>query len=504
MLARCTKCPLERKLVLGKSRSAQEEKRMSNLTQQELLLKAKTQFDSMLQTIKQHTQDRTRTDLVERHLFNQFLKMGHTTLSAFIAGAGDGNEGKSVEVDGHPLQRSDSPHRRIYHSIFGEIEIHRYVYAPGAKKKITYSPVDARLGLPRGEYSYVLEDWLEQFCVKEPFAEGISGLASILHLQPSIRTAEVLNGRMAEHAEYFRLQQGPPAVPAEANILVATADGTSVPMHCDHRTTTPSPTAGPKAGTTRRAYAGAVYNIEPFVRGTEDIMNELFRDESSARRPRPQGKKLWAEMAIGPEPSICSGSERLFVEMAIEITQRDPNRESVLVCLMDGEQTLWDLQSRWLGRSVEILDFFHVLERVRAVSKFAENELTRREAWVERQVRDLLEGRVQTVIGRWKRLSTKTGDPEDVTSALTYFQNNQQRMRYDEYLSCGYPIGSGVAEGACRNLVKDRMDGTGMHWKIEGARAMLWTRALYLNGEWNEFVNFRIQREQEQLYQNAA
>jgi hypothetical protein len=77
-------------------------------------------------------------------------------------------------------------------------------------------------------------------------------------------------------------------------------------------------------------------------------------------------------------------------------------------------------------------------------------------------------------------------------------------MHYDKYLLLGYPIGSGVAEGACRNLVKDRMDSTGMHWKLDGARAMLWTRALYLNSEWDEFVEFRIQREQQQLYQTAA
>ena len=477
---------------------------MSSLTQQELLLKAKSQFDSLLQTIQQHTHDQTRTDLVERDLFNQFLEMGHTTLSAFIAGAGDGDEGESVDVDGKRLPRSDHPHRRMYHSIFGEIEIDRYVYAAGAKKKIGYCAVDARLGLPRGEYSYVLEDWLQQFCVKEPFAEGVSGLAAILHLQPSLRTAEVLNGRMAEHAEWFRLSQDAPSVPAEANILVATADGTSVPMHRDQRTSTPTATAGPRAGTTRRAYVGAVYNIEPFVRGTEDILDELFREESLARRPHPQQKRLWAEMAMGPQPSLCSGSERLFAELAIEVSRRNPDRDQVLVCLMDGERKLWDLQSQWLGEAVEILDVFHVLQRVRAVAKYAETDGKRRETWVERQVRDLLEGRVETVIRRWKRLSVQAGDPEEVTSALTYFRNNRQRMRYDEYLSKGYPIGSGVAEGACRNLVKDRMDGTGMHWKLEGARAMLWTRALYLNGEWNDFVNFRIQREQEQLYQTAA
>ena len=477
---------------------------MSSLTQQELLLKAQEQFDAMLDTIRQHTENQTRTDQVERDLFSQFIETGRTALAAFIAGAGDGDEGEHIDQDGMVLQRSDKPRRRVYHSIFGELEIHRYVYAPGPKKRIAYAPVDARLGLPRGEYSYVLEDWLEQFCVKEPFAEGVSGLAAILKLRPRVRTAEVLNRRMAAHAESFRLNQAAPVIPPEAEIVVATADGTSVPMHVDDRTSSPATEMGPKAGTTRRAYVGAVYNIAPFVRDADDILDELFREEASTRRPRPQEKRLWAEMAAGPQPSLCSGSQRLFVELAIEVMERDPDREQVLVCLMDGERTLWDLQSEWLGRSVQILDFFHVLKRVRKVSQFVESDSTRREQWVERQARDLLEGRVATVIRRWKRLSRKAGEPEEFVSAVTYFENNRDRMLYDEYLLLGYPIGSGVAEGACRNLVKDRMDNSGMHWKLDGARAMLWTRALYLNGEWDAFVEFRIQREQQQLYQKAA
>jgi len=325
-------------------------------------------------------------------------------------------------------------------------------------------------------------------------------LAALLNLQPSVRTAEVLNRRMAEHAEPFRLAQAPAEVSVEAKILVATADGTSVPMHADDRTSTPSNMAGPEAGTTRRAYVGAVFNIAPFVRKADDILNELFREENAPHRPRPEQKRLWAEMAQGPQPSLFSGSERLFVELAVEVQHRDPHRQQVLVCLMDGERKLWDLQSQWLGGSIEILDFFHVLKRVREVSKLAEQGLHQREAWVERQVRDLLEGHVDRVIRRWARLSSKADAPAELTSALTYFKNNRHRMRYDEYLALGYPIGSGNAEGACRNLVKDRMDGTGMKWKLEGARAMLWTRALYLNDEWDDFVEFRIQREQHQLY----
>jgi len=58
-----------------------------------------------------------------------------------------------------------------------------------------------------------------------------------------------------------------------------------------------------------------------------------------------------------------SGSEAVFIELAIDVKTRDPDRQRTLVCVMDGEQKLWDLQREWLGRSIEILDLFHALER---------------------------------------------------------------------------------------------------------------------------------------------
>ena len=89
---------------------------------------------------------------------------------------------------------------------------------------------------------------------------------------------------------------------------------------------------------------------------------------------------------------------------------------------------------------------------------------------------------------------------ETVTAAITYFENNRHHMHYDEYLAAGYPIGSGVAEGACRHLVKDRLELTGMRWERKEAQSMLHLRALYLNGEWEQFVHYRIQKEQAALY----
>jgi hypothetical protein len=103
---------------------------------------------------------------------------------------------------------------------------------------------------------------------------------------------------------------------------------------------------------------------------------------------------------------------------------------------------------------------------------------------------------------------SKIGPPrvkrQTVQAVITYYENNRQHMRYDEYLAAGYPIGSGVAEGACRHLVKDRLEQTGMRWTVNGAQAMLHTRAIYLNNQSDDFLEYRIQAEQTALYGKSA
>ena len=128
--------------------------------------------------------------------------------------------------------------------------------------------------------------------------------------------------------------------------------------------------------------------------------------------------------------------------------------------------------------------------------------------FVEERLRGLLEGRVGYVIGGLRQRMTKERlrgrKREVVESAIEYLENNREHMKYDEYLAAGYPIGSGVAEGACRHLVKDRLEQTGMRWTVTGAQAMLHVRALYLNDQWDEFLEFRIEQEQARLYRRDA
>lgn len=89
---------------------------------------------------------------------------------------------------------------------------------------------------------------------------------------------------------------------------------------------------------------------------------------------------------------------------------------------------------------------------------------------------------------------------KSVHTAATYFEKNAHRMRYDEYLAAGYPIATGVIEGACLHLVKDRMERSGMRWRLTGAAPMLAVRALRISHVWEAFQKRHQQSDLERLH----
>ena len=125
-------------------------------------------------------------------------------------------------------------------------------------------------------------------------------------------------------------------------------------------------------------------------------------------------------------------------------------------------------------------------------------------AFVRERLERVLQGRVRYVIGGLRQMGTKQGLTGPKAKRLRvicgYLDKNALRMRYDWYLAKGYPIASGVIEGACRHYVKDRLERAGMHWTKAGAQAMLDVRSEYLNGDWETFQRYRIEQETERLY----
>jgi hypothetical protein len=484
------------------------------ITPEQAALKAQHQFDALRDFVQQAARDGQRIDTVEREVFRQLLGLVHTLLSAFVAAEGDGDLGPEAETpEGRTVRRLPERHDRRYVSIFGELTITRVAYGTREGQRIERVPLDERLGLPEGDFSYVLEDWGQRLGLKGSFAEAGQSLEMLLGLRVGVRALEQMNRVVAGHAPSFQDSLEPPPPEEEGPLMVVTADGKGVPMRRPPHDE-PQPhhrrTKGEKANKKQMACVGAVYSIKPFVRKAEDIIDEVLRDERAKERPRPQHKHVWAELTreVGGEPPVTA-KEGLFCRLTDELAARNLGHDRPVICLMDGERALWDAQAVYFPEAVGVLDLFHVLERLWAVAHCFHTEGSgEAKGFVEQRLRDLLQGRVGYVISglrrRWKAGKLTGQRRKVVRSALEYLGNNKAHMRYDEYLAAGYPIGSGVAEGACRHLVKDRMEQTGMRWTVEGAQAMLHVRALYLNDQWEEFHEHRVEREQARLYKRPA
>src|SRR4051812_29169267 len=482
-------------------------------SQEQLLLKVQADLQGLVAFSRQAAGDGSRIDQVERELIRRLLALGLKFLQLFIAEHGDGDLGEDLLAeDGHTLRRLPEPHACRYVSIFGELPITRAAYGSREGQEIERVPLDERLGLPEGDFSYVLVDWAQRFCLKGSFAEAAESLETLLGLRLGSRTLEHMNQELASFVVPFRDALEPPPAAEEGPILVVTADGKGVPMR---RPVREGPrrhhrrTKGEKANKKQMACVGAVYSIEPFVRTADDILDEVLRKRRRDERPEPAHKHVWAEMSRDLDGEPLSAKDAVFGVLFDELNLRNAGHDRPVVCLMDGERALWEAQAVYFPEAVGVLDLFHVLERLwTAAHCFHREGSEEAERFVEDRLRGLLEGRVGYVIGGLRQRLTKHGltgsRRKTLEAVIGYLENNREHMRYDEYIAAGYPIGSGVTEGACRHLVKDRMEQSGVRWTVLGAQAMLHVRATYLNDQWDEFIEDRIVREQTRLYGKAA
>jgi PAS domain-containing protein len=259
------------------------------------------------------------------------------------------------------------------------------------------------------------------------------------------------------------------------------------------------------------AAVGCVYSVDPKYRTAEAVVAALFREptaeqEKSSPEPVAQQKRIWARLSCRHEGEWRDGEETVFAWIVREVKARRRPRQKV-VCLMDGQRSPWIMGRKALPgeKLVEIFDLLHVTPRLwEAAYLFHAEGGDEAAAFVRKRLLRVLQGKAGAVIGGPRQMANKRrlggAKLRKLQTLCKYLQKNLSRMRYDEYLAVGYPIASGVIEGACRYVVKDRMERAGMRWTIPGAQAMLDLRTTYVNGQWEEFHGYRIAQEKRRLY----
>jgi len=402
---------------------------------------------------------------------------------------------------------------RALETLLGTVQVTRAGH--GARGRETLFPLDAALNLPTERYSFGIRRRAAEEATRGAFDEAVAVLTTHSSAAVAKRQVEAVVRRAAEDFNDFYLARRlawPVETSTSSDILVLTFDGKGVPMrHAALRPATQTAathrvrklatrlTKGEKRHQKRIAQVAAVYTIAPFGRSAEDIIRELRpTDVPVPVRPRPEGKRVWASLVTEPVEVID--------DAFLDASSRDPQRQKRWVVLVDGNADQLARVTAAAKRNrvaiTIVLDLIHAVEYLwKAAYVFHPEGSREAETWVSERLLWLLCGDAGQVIGSIRRTATCRGlsaaarKPAD--TCANYIEHHKAYIHYDTYLAAGFPIATGVIEGACRYLVRDRMEITGARWSLDGAEAILRLRSLRASGDWEAYWRHHEQREQQ-------
>ena len=422
-------------------------------------------------------------------------------LQAHLQKRGNGDVGPALQLelpDGAVLYSHRRLSDRSLTTVFGTVELVRMGYSrPGAP---SIFPLDQALALPARSFSYELQRRLVKAAVQNPFLESVQTIAELTGVSVSKRSLEEILPDAARDFDAFYRQRS--VATAAGAILVAAVDAKGIPMVKPGGAPPKARlTKGQKANKKRMATVATVFTRAPWVRTPQQVIESLFPTSHPASDedpppPRPENKRVWA--------SLLKGKTKVIQEVAEEMDRRDPSRSMTRLALTDGERALQIRVDQKLHVTL-ILDLIHVLEKLwKAAYCFHAEGRLEADLWVIDRTLRILFGEVGQVVKGIRQSITKRGlsgpKRKTLNAVANYLYRNRTRMRYHEYLASGWPIASGPVEGACKNLIKDRMERSGMRWTEQMAEALVQLRAIYLSGDFDRYWEFHIEQDQRRLY----
>jgi hypothetical protein len=420
-------------------------------------------------------------------------------------------------ADGITRTRVEAGHRRMLATLFGTVRVARCAWRrPGAGNLY---PADAALSLPAPRHSHTL--------ARLAVLEAARGSFQAAHAAIAGRCGPVIGKRQVEQAVVNAAADIPafyaariPVPSTASTLLVISADAKGIVMRPGAlRPATAKAaarqgkmrtrlTAGEKPNRKRMATLACVYDAEPGPRRPHDVIAPPGgRHGGRTPRPRPRAKAKWLAGSVERDPA------EVIAAAFDQAEARDPARRRTWVVLVDGaEHQLGLIRAEAARRGVTVhvvIDLIHVLEYIwKAAWSLHPAADPAAEDWVAVKALAVLAGdsaRVAAEItAEADAAGVTAGQRAGADACVRYLTTKDEYLRYDQALAAGWPVATGVIEGACRHLIGDRLDITGARWGLDGAEAVLTLRAVISNGDFDEYWRFHLAREHQRIYPGTA
>lgn len=442
-----------------------------------MIVEIRESVEKMIRQVTGKGSGEASADQMERELFRMLLQLGAQLLALFFAKRSEASGRTCARLKNGAIVPYYQDKSRKYVSIFGEVELKRpYFYKQGIG---SIMPLDGELNLNEQSYSDLVCEMLERLGVQGAYHKASQILADFFGLALSSRIVhEQIQQDAAEVLPYYAQKDAPP-VDEEGELLVIQADGKGVPM-----VSTPSDSKsirlgkGEKHGHKKEAIVTALYTIAATPRTPQAVVDSLFYLKSpltpGTQPTLPRHKQLEATL---------EGKDSALQRLAQRCATRQGAHIQAKIALCDGCEAL---QTRLLHTFPDftlVLDFIHANEYLWQVANALWGEASPdRLPWMQQQALRLLSGQTAALLLEFRQLAQTTAASallrKQLLTTAAYFERNLPYMDYPTYLAHGWPIASGVIEGACRHFVKDRCELSGMRWSLLGVESLLRLRAI--------------------------
>ena len=392
----------------------------------------------------------------------------------------------------------EAGHGRGVTSVFGPVRVTRMAYRN--RREPNLYPADARQALPGDPYSLGMRA-LTAFHLA---AGGFGQAQEVIEARTGVTVGRAQLTGLAEDLAAWtddfyeeRSRDAEEGEQPDGDVIMMQADGKGIAMRPEHRKNAGKADAG-HPGIKKMAEIVAVADFTPAIREPEDIAAPPARRQA---HPGPKARDKWVSASVTEsiEDTIAAAFE--------EAGRRDPERVRQRVFLVDGnKQQITAIQDQAEERGLKVpilIDYIHVSGYLgKAAAALHPGNPAAAGQWADGQLLRVLHGRAKAVAATLTSVAAKTrADPRtrhldltDMDKAITYLTNNHKHMKYDKALANGWPIATGMIEGACRFVIEDRFGITGARWSPDGAEVILKLRAVVVNGDLDDYMRYYKER----------